>query len=341
MNITIRNFFTKLFHWEYWPFGVIQLPLVFMWLWYSLKEWSIFYFSASNPGILTGGMLGESKHDVLSLLPEEVKPKTILIRIPNTIEDVLKKINDAYLSLPLIFKPDLGERGWMVRKIHNEKEAQEYLSEIKIDFIIQELVDLPLEFGVFYIRFPKEENGFVNSITAKEFLFVEGDGKKNLRQLILGKDRARLQWKTLKEKYFDKLEEIIPIGQRIELVSIGNHCLGTMFINANHLITPKLSNSFDQISKKTKGFYFGRYDLRCASIEDLENGKVKIVELNGCGAEPSHIYHPNASLWKGVIDLIRHWKNLYRVSKENNEQGVKYISFQEGRAIYKKFALLK
>src|SRR5882757_2068940 len=74
-----RNFFIKLFHWEYWPFGIIQLPLMFMWLWYSLRERSFFYFSASNPGILSGGMMGESKFDVLSLLPEEVKPRTLLI----------------------------------------------------------------------------------------------------------------------------------------------------------------------------------------------------------------------------------------------------------------------
>lgn len=286
-------------------------------------------------------MLGESKYEVLSLLPEELKPKTILVRIPSTVDDVLQKMKDASLSFPLIFKPDLGERGWMVRKIQNEKEVEQYLSEIKIDFLAQELVDLPLEFGVFYLRFPSEAKGFVNSITGKEFLSVEGDGKKTLRKLILEKGRARLQWKILKEKYSGRLNEIISHEEKIDLVSIGNHCLGTMFINSNHLITSKLSNSFDQISKNANGFYFGRYDLRCASTEDLENGKVKIVELNGCGAEPSHIYHPGASLFKGMRDLVIHWQNLYRISRENHLKGVEYISFREGRTIYKKFKALK
>src|SRR5258708_36291978 len=110
-----------------------------------------------------------------------------------------------------------------------------------------------------------------------------------------------------------------------------------MFLNANNLINEKLSTSFDQISKHVKGFYFGRYDLRCASLEDLENGKVKIVELNGCGAEPAHIYHPGASLWKGIRTLIEHWNNMYRISKENHRLGAPYLSFREGRDIYKRF----
>lgn len=341
MQTRLKNFSVKLFNWEYWPFGIIQLPLVFMWLWYSLKERSFFYFSASNPGIYTGGMMGESKFEVLSKVPQLLKPKTLLIKHGSSFDQVRRTIEASGLSFPLIFKPDLGERGWMVRRISSDHEVQDYLSEIKIDFIIQELIDLPLEFGVFYVRFPNENHGFVNSITAKEFLHVRGDGKKTLRELIFENDRALLQWHSLKNKYGSQMDYVLSNEEKFELVSIGNHCLGTKFLNGNHLITEKLSESFDQISKQVGGFYFGRYDLRCASIDDLENGKVKIVELNGCGAEPAHIYHPNASLWLGMRDLIIYWKNMYRVSKENHERGVAYISFSEGREVYRKFSALK
>ena len=339
--ISLRNFFIKLTSWEYWPFGIIQAPIFLYWIGYALKERSLLYFSASNPGILTGGMMGESKFDVLSLVPDAVKPKTILIKLPATRAHVLEAITKNAFTYPIIFKPDQGERGWMVRRINNEQEIDQYLAEIKIDFIIQELVDLPLEFGVYYVRFPSEANGFVNSITAKEFLCVEGDGKKPLQQLIVEQDRAMLQWETLKKVYHDKLDEVIEAGRRIELVSIGNHCLGTKFLNGNHLITPKLTASFDRISKQVSGFYFGRYDLRCATFEDLENGNVKIVELNGCGAEPAHIYQPGSSVLKAISVLITHWKNMYRVSIENNKLGVPYLSFKDGREIYRKFKELK
>lgn len=286
-------------------------------------------------------MMGESKFEVLELVPNEVKPKAILIRHSATTESVLLALLENNLSFPVIFKPDMGERGWMVRKIKSEEDVLQYLKEIKIDFLAQELVDLPLEFGVYYLRFPDQQNGFVNSITMKEFLSVEGDGKKAIAELILEKDRARFQWNILAAVYKEQLDEILPAGKKMELVSIGNHCLGTTFLNGNHLITPKLSASFDRISKQVKDFYFGRYDLRCASLEDLENGIVKIVELNGCGAEPAHIYHPGASLWKGVGDLITHWKNLYKISRQNHERGVPYLSFREGRKIFNRFKAAK
>ena len=339
--ISHRTFFIKLTSWEYWPFGIIQAPMFVYWIWYALKERSLLYFSASNPSILTGGMMGESKFDVLNLVPEEVKPKTVLIKLPSSREQVLEEMKKNALTFPVIFKPDLGERGWMVRRINTEQEIDKYLTEIKIDFLIQVLVELPLEFGVYYVCFPSEENGFVNSIVVKEFLFIEGDGKKTIQQLILEKDRAKLQWKTLKEVYKDQLDEVLAFGKRIELISIGNHCLGTKFLNGNHLITEKLSASFDTISKQVKDFYFGRYDLRCASLQDLENGNVKIVELNGCGAEPAHIYQPGSSLWDAIRVLITHWKNMYRISIENHRRGVPYLSLKEGREIYKKLKALK
>ena len=137
------------------------------------------------------------------------------------------------------------------------------------------------------------------------------------------------------------LDVILDKGKRMELVSIGNHCLGTKFLDGNHLINEKLTASFDRISKQVNGFYFGRYDLRCASLADLENGKIKIMELNGCGAEPAHIYHPGASLVKAMKVLITHWKNMYRISVENHKQGVPYLTLREGRAIYKKVKALK
>ena len=130
---------------------------------------------------------------------------------------------------------------------------------------------------------------------------------------------------------------VVAEGEKIELVSIGNHCLGTRFLNENHLITKRLSDSFDSISKQIDGFYFGRFDLRVATLQDLENGKVLVMELNGCGAEPAHIYQPGFPISKALAVLFRHWNDIYRISAENHQRGIAYISFKEARSIYKKF----
>lgn len=284
-----------------------------------------------------GGMFGESKYDILQRIPQHLIPKTIVIEphvMPKTIME--KLLRNGY-TLPVIFKPDLGERGFMVKRINNENDIVQYLKKIRVRFLVQELVDLPLEFGVFYSRKPSEEKGKVTSIVAKEMLFVIGDGKATLQQLILERPRAKLQFEKLKETFQSSLDEIIPAGKKIELVSIGNHALGTKFLNGNNLITEKLSSSFDSISKNIDGFYFGRFDVRCESPEDLENGTVKILELNGCGAEPAHIYDPDFKIVDALQVLFRHWRTIFEISRENHKLGIPFISLREAKVFYRKF----
>jgi hypothetical protein len=336
-KITRSNFFIKLTHWEYWPFGILQFPSILYFLWLSLRARSLVFFSAANPGIEMGGMFGESKFRILQKIPAALIPKTILIQTPTTAENVLATLFRNQFRFPVIFKPDVGERGFMVRRIDSGIEIDLYLRQIKTDFLVQELVDLPLEFGVFYSRIPSSDKGRVTSIVAKEMLSVTGDGTSTLRTLILEKDRAKLQWEKLREIYKDELDQVLPAGKSKELVSIGNHALGTKFLNGNHLINETLSATFDEISKQIPGFYFGRFDLRCASIEDLYRGKIRIVELNGCGAEPAHIYDPDFKLRHAVVVLIRHWHQIFMIARENHRRGVSYTSLQEGIAFYKKF----
>ncbi|MFM8347258.1 MAG: hypothetical protein ACKOAR_04355, partial [Bacteroidota bacterium] len=327
--------YIRLTNWEYWPFGIVQAPVFVYWLWLSVKARSPFFFSASNPGILTGGMMGESKFDVLNLVPETHRPKTILIRVPVTMEALRAQLAEAGLTYPCVFKPELGERGWKVKIIRSDDDANAYLGHITLNFLAQEYVDAPLEFGVYYVRKPEEENGQVVSITGKEMLAVTGDGHSTLRELVLARDRARLQSERLAVEFADRWEDVIAAGEQVVLNRIGNHCLGTCFLDAGHLINDRLNSSFDRLSKQVPGFYFGRYDLVCNSETDLTEGRVMVLELNGCGAEPAHIYHPGASFWKAVGVLIRHMRNLYEVSVQNHRRGVPYLSIQEGRRIYR------
>lgn len=284
-----------------------------------------------------GGMLGESKYDVLKLIPEQYKPKTIRIQYPYTSTNVLTVLNENGFRFPVIFKPDFGERGFMVKRIFNETDVDQYVNRLHADFLIQELVDLPVECGVFYTRFPEERNGKVTSLVLKEMLTVTGNGALTLQDLIRAKPRAKLQWQVLKEVHSKKLGTVIPKGVIVELNAIGNHCFGTTFLNGEHLITDRLSQVFDSISKQIDGFYFGRYDLRCASIEDLYEGKIQIMELNGCGAEPAHIYQPGFPLWRALSILFTHWKNMFTISAQNHERGTPYVPLKEGKIIYRKF----
>jgi hypothetical protein len=50
-------------------------------------------------------------------------------------------------------------------------------------------------------------------------------------------------------------------------------------------------------------FYYGRLDIMFTSWEDLAQGlNFSIVEVNGAGSEPTHIYDPKHSIffaWNG------------------------------------------
>ena len=336
-KITRSNFLIRLKSWEYWPFGIVQFPAILYYIWLSLRARSFVFFTASNPGIPMGGMFGESKYDILKNIPARLVPRTILLQTDLSIDEVMQRLEAAGLQLPVIFKPDIGERGFMVRKINDEKDIRQYLQECRVSFLAQELVHEKLEFGVFYMRIPGEKQGHVISVVGKEMLSVAGNGTSTLKQLILNHDRAKLQWKKLKASYSDSLSWVVPAGQKIELVSIGNHALGTRFINANHLINDRLSRTFDAISHSIPGFHFGRYDLRCESIEDLYNGNVKIMELNGCGAEPVHIYDTSFPLGEAISVLLRHWRYIYVIARSNQQNGVSYLSHREALAYYRKF----
>ena len=333
----MRTFFIRLRSWEYWPFGIVQFPVFIYWLWLSLRARSLVFFSASNPTVVLGGMFGESKFDLLKRVPEHLKPRTIFIKWPVTVEELEHLIAKHNFRWPMIFKPDLGERGFMVKRISSLHEMEDYIRRINTDFIIQEYVDLPVECGVFYTRYPDEPYGRVTSLVLKEMLAVTGDGTSNVEELILREDRARLQYERLQRSHNGVLKHVLPSGHKLELNPIGNHCLGTKFIDGGEHISEELSASFDQICKQLDKFYFGRIDLRCASLEHLRRGEVQILEVNGCGAEPGHIYHPGFPLFKAVGVLFTHWRAIYDISTQNRRRGHPYTSLKDGLNIYRRF----
>jgi hypothetical protein len=329
-------FLIRLRHWEYWPFAVVYFPVFFYYLWLAIKARSPFFFSASNPSIKTGGLLGESKADIMARISDEFKPQTWLLSASATVADVLALVAENKISYPLIAKPDVGERGWRVEKIADQSSLIAYLNSSPGDFLIQEYVDEPLELGVFYYRLPGQLQGVVSSIVQKEFLSIRGNGVNCIEELIMQNERAILQLPTLTAKYGHLFHNVPAPGEVITLVPIGNHSKGTKFLNANHLICPELNRLFDQISQPIEGFYFGRYDLRCRSVADLYAGKhIRILELNGAGAEPAHIYHPGFSLWEAYRVLFHHWRVLYDISRENHRRGVAYMTLREALRIWR------
>ena len=328
----IKRFFQKITNWELWPFYVLYFPIGPVWFWYCLKSRSPWFFSSSNPTITFGGFEGESKKEMYDQLPKSSYPKTIYILHDLSFEEVKKKIFDeAGFTYPFVVKPDVGMKGILFRKIDNEEQLQKYHSRIPVEYIVQELVDLPMEVSVFYYRHPAEMKGVVSGFIQKELLEVYGDGKSTLWELILRHPRARFRLEEMKHRHEHRLDRILPAGQHFYLSYAGNHNRGAKFINLYKHIDENLINVFDELSQYTDKFYYGRYDIKCTSVEGLKAGKnFSILEFNGSGAEPNHIYDAGMNIWQAYREILKHWKALYEISKHNHKNGTPYWSFKKG-----------
>jgi hypothetical protein len=239
-------------------------------------------------------------------------------------------------TYPFIVKPDVGMKGILFRKIENEEQFRKYHERMPVEYIVQALVEMPVELSVFYYRHPRQQKGTISGFIQKELLEVYGDGTSTLWELILQHPRARFRQEEMRHRHEHRLDRVLPRGQHFYLSYAGNHNRGARFINLYHLVDEKLLKVFDDLSHYTNKFYYGRYDIKCNSLDDLREGKnFLILEFNGCGAEPNHIYDAGISIWQAYREILKHWKVLFEISKHNHENGTPYWSFKKGRDFLK------
>lgn len=328
--------FIKIFHWEFWSFGAVYTWVYPIWIWCCIRNRSLFFFNASNPLIRNGGLLNESKCEISKLIPEELQPRTLFYTLPADPQKILEEMRGKGLRFPVMGKPDVGGRGRGVKKLHNEVELIHYSLNASMDFHIQEFIPFPNEVGIYYHRIPGEEKGQLTGIVRKEFLSVRGDGKSSLEQLLLSNDRALIYLESLKQMHSEGMDRVIPKGEKFIVSPYGNHSRGSLFLDDSHLINETLTNTMDAICKQIPEFYFGRLDIRFDKWEDLCVGKnFLIIEVNGAGAEPTHMYDPRHSIFFAWKEISRHWLILSKISRYNHKRGVPYLSFKQGVEVFK------
>lgn len=333
----------KIIHWEYWPFWLIYYPLFPAWLFFSLRARSFFFFNAANPTMENGGMAMESKNDIYEMIPEHTIPKTIWIKKGTSKKEILNKIEEKAVSFPFIAKPDIGMKALGVEKVYNAEQLDAYIEKSPENFLVQEFIPYAKEVGIFYVRMPGENKGKITGIVSKEFLTVVGDGNTSILQLIKQNPRSYMQLPELQKKWgVEKLEEILLAGEEFILVPYGSHTRGAKFMDITHLASKELTETIDAICTQIPEFYYGRLDVLYNTIEELADGKnFSIIEINGAGGEPTHIYDPKHSVFFAWKEILRHWNMLNIISIINHRKGHSYLSFKDGRAMLKANSLLE
>jgi hypothetical protein len=332
MKWSLSAFIIKLFHWEYWPVNLIYGPVGWYWVWLGIKARSFYFMNAANPGIHTGGFVMESKRDVYALIPDRLYPCTLFVAKQMKFAAVLEQMAIKGISFPCISKPDIGMQGLGVKKICSKKELQSYHENMPLPFLIQSYVAYSHEAGIFYHRLPNERKGKISGIVLKEFASIKGNGIDTVEILVRQNQRYSLYREAIAHELGAKINTVPAPGETLQLLYYGNHARGAQFLDGTHLVSPALENLFDEICVQIPGFYFGRLDIKYNSWEELLNGKnFSIIELNGSGSSPTHMYDPKHSIVFAWKEIVKHWQLTYRIASYNNvHKNIPYLRFAEG-----------
>ncbi len=344
--MTFRKSLYRITHWETWNFRIKFIFLAPVWMWHCLRAGSWWFFTTSNPTLTFGGFEGEGKKEMYGQLPLSSYPRSIYISPSLSFTEAVKLVTANNYEYPFIVKPDVGMMGYMFRKIENADQLKHYHKKMLVDYIVQELIRYPLEVSVFYYRFPNEQKGTITGFLRKEFLEVTGDGKSTLWQLMLQYSRISFRLEEMRLKHENRLNDIISEGEKFCLSYALNLTRGGKLVSLSHEKDERLLKVFDDLSHYVKHFYYGRYDIKCASVEDLKEGKnFSILEFNGSGAAPHHVYGAGNTLFQACKIVAQHWNVLYKISKYNHKNGMRYWRFSKGWKFFvdakKHFKMLK
>jgi membrane protein DedA with SNARE-associated domain len=317
-------------HWEFWPAWLFYIPVAFHYLWLSIRYRGFTVPSAANPGIFSGGLVGESKFDILKTLsetsPEFTADAALITGVDfmSRSKALEKACEELRMGFPFILKPNLGQRGAGFKLVRERSAADNYLRQTSTPVLVQCYAPGPFEVGVFYYRFPHKAQGKIFAITEKIFPVLVGNGKSTLRQLIQADARAHMIAEKYERRFAARLDMVPEAGVGIKLVEAGNHAQGCIFRDGQRLITPALEERIDQISQRLNGFYIGRYDIRFQNEEDFCAGRnFQIIELNGAASEATNIYDARNSLWSAYQTLFEQWKLVFAIGADNRRKGFK------------------
>lgn len=317
---------------EFWPGWAFYAPIWAAAVMLAVRHRGIRLPLLANPGFQASGLVGEQKSLIFPQLRGEHSraiPKWIAVRHTGcSIEAQTIAIEAALerreLAFPLVAKPDIGCRGAGVRPVADRAALRRYLADFPAGetFILQQMVDVIGEAGVFYVREPGTRRGRIISLTLKYFPHVVGDGQRSLRELILADPRAGQVAHLYLSRFASDLDAVLPPGDVKRLVFSGSHSKGAIFKNGNRWITEAMCERFDAIADGLDGFHFGRFDVRFADFEAFCAGcDFSIIEINGAGAESTHIWDSTTGLFEAWRALIAQLQLLFRIGAINRSRG--------------------
>jgi hypothetical protein len=316
------------------PERVFYLLPALMWLALSLRHGSLTLPSAANPALDAGGLWGESKSQGLSLFGETgqrfLPPYTTVDCVPgiDRLQTAQAQMQSAGLDFSVVGKPDRGYQGWGVRLLRSPAELADYLAlqPDHASVMLQALIDMQGEAGVFYIREPGAATGRIVSMAFVYPPHVIGDGQHSVAELVARDPILQANATIYRERQPEVWDQVLPHDGFHVLTNARSARLGAVYRDALSDVTPPLEAVIDKISQAIPDFHFGRFDIRFRSLAELQQGRgFQIVELNGAGAEMLHIWAGSGTLLGAWRCLWRQYKTLFAIGAKMRRKGCRPV----------------
>ena len=330
-----------MFRWHYIPSKYMYIGIQLMSTALALsKGLTPSQIICANPSLPYGGLSIASKTKILErfkehrqFLQQQLIPKNMNFDDRKTLALSFLETN----SYPIIAKPDRGVVGIGVRKIDSEADLTDILSIMPSDYMLQQYCDYPLEYGIFFCKFPDNPRGTVVSLTEKIAPFVFGDGRRNVQQLVEISPDFKYN-KAALLSHARNLDYIPQKGAWYQVIIQGSHTYGSIFKDRNDRINQQLESWVNELCAADGEFYFGRFDMKVKDRDALKSGSgVKIIELNGCWSEPIHIYDDRHSFLFAFKELFLSYARAYHIAKLNKKRLQMKASLKELLAAYRDY----
>jgi hypothetical protein len=312
---------------ERMPKWLICVPLVLQWLWLGLRHGGMTLPSAANPGITSGGLVGETKLEYFRAMGALALAATARhCALPPQAREspgaVLAAMARERIGFPLVAKPDLGMCGFGVRRIDSERELADYIAAFPAQqtIVLQEYLAEDGEAGIFYARDPGASQGRIIGLALRDYPRVVGDGVSTVDQLIARDPRASRVRRAGHSVAVDGLR-VPAAGAQVRLSTIGSTRVGGLYRDGGACITPALAARIDAIAQDMGQFHFGRFDVRFADEDALRRGEVRIMEVNGAGSEAIEAWDPGTGLARAFGIIFAKQRTLFRIAAANRRRG--------------------
>ncbi len=318
---------------EQLPKWLNLVPMVLQWMWLGLRHGSFTLPSAVNPGITSGGLVGEGKMEYFAAMGETARAATaahtaIVASEPRDLPHLLERVQAAGLDFPVVAKPDIGWCGYGVRLLHAPQELEDYACRFPADadFVLQRYLPDPGEAGLFYMRHPDEASGRLIGILLRDYPVVVGNGHDSIASLVSKDARIRRgSSDPMHEVSYDG--ERIPLaGEQVRLSTVASTRVGGRYRDGSLLATPALVAAVDAIAKDmgdatAHPFLVGRFDVRYRDEQSLQRGEFTIMEVNGAGSEAVHAWDPKYRIRDVYRIVFAKQRQLFRIGAEQRRLG--------------------